>query len=339
MERFTVGVVGAGWVACDRHIPSFSAVPGVDIVAILDRHEGRAQDAATRFGIPRVVGSMADMIALGVDAVTIATSPWSHAEIAIQALDAGIHVFCEKPMAMSVPQATAMAAAAERAGRLLTISHNFSFSRATRRAERFLGATPGLRYASAVQLSSPARRLPAWYRDLPGGLLFDESPHLLYSLARWCGDLTVRAATATWDVPGEPGTVEVLFGGRVPARATMIFGAPLSEWHVTLVGARGVVDLDLFRDLAIRLRPDGAHGARDILRTSATGLLEHTAGFAASGALLARGRLRWGHDVLIARFVAAARGERRNPVPLRESVGVVRLTEELLDAIGVGVAA
>lgn len=339
MEPFKVGVVGAGWVACDRHIPSFSSVPGVKVVAILDRHEGRAQDAAGRFEIPRVVGSLAEMLALGIDALTIATPPWSHAELAIEALGAGVHVFCEKPMAMSVAEATAMAAAAERAGRLLTISHNFSFSRAARRAERFLGRSPGLRYASAVQLSSPARRLPPWYRDLPGGLLFDESPHLLYTLTRWCGDLTVRAATATWDGPGEPGAVEVLFGGRVPARATMVFGAPLSEWHVTLVGRRGVVDLDLFRDIAVRLRPDGAHGPRDILRTSATGLLEHAAGFAASGALLARGRLRWGHDALIARFVAAARGERRNPVPLRESVGVVRLTEEILETTGVSVAA
>lgn len=334
MSAFRVGVVGAGWVACDRHIPSFAALPGVEVVAIVDHDPKRAGAAAERLRIPTVVDSFDRLLDLDLDAVTIATPPWSHAELAITALDRGLHVFCEKPMAMSVDEATGMAMAAERSGRTLTVSHNFSFSRAARSAERFLGREPDLRYASAVQLSSPARRLPTWYRDLPAGLLFDESPHLLYTLARWCGDLEVEAATASWDPAGEPAVVEVLFRGRIPARATMVFGAPLSEWHVTLVGGAGVVDLDLFRDIAVRLRPDGAHGARDILRTSATGMLDHAAGFAASGALLARGRLRWGHDRIIAAFVDAAQGRGPNPVPLRESVGVVRLTADILARIG-----
>jgi len=331
---FRVGMIGTGWVAVDRHIPSLLAHPEVEFVGFHDHRPHRAAEVTQRFGLAGFP-SVDALLREGLDGVSIATSPWSHAEHAIAALDAGVHVFCEKPMAMDVRQAEAMAEAASSAGRILTISHNFSFSRSARRARAFLGEQPDLRYASAVQLSSPARRLPTWYRDLPAGLLFDESPHLLYTLARWCGDLSVAATHATWDAEHrEPATVEVLFSGAVPARATMVFGAPMSEWHVTLVGRAGVVDMDLFRDIAVRLTPDGSHAAGDIMRTSARGMLDHAAGFAASGALLARGRLHWGHDVLIGRWIDACQGRIGNPVPLGESLAVVRLTDEILRSIG-----
>jgi len=331
---FRVGLVGAGWVAQDRHIPSFRLLPGVEIVGVYDRRPDRAREVAARFGIGFVARDVRELFAADLDAVSIATSPWSHAEYSREALAAGLHVFCEKPMALDLAEANAMADAATAAGRVLTISHNFGFSRSTRAARDYLGPAPDLLYASAVQLSSERRRLPAWYRDLPGGLLFDEVPHLLYTLRGWCGQLRLAGATATWRDDGHPGVVEAQFTGTVPARATMIFGAPLSEWHVTLVGRRRVVDLDLFRDIAVRVGSDGAHQARDIARTSAKVMLDHGAGFVQSGFGMVRGHLFWGHDALIAAFVEASRGRRDNPVPVGDALDVVAMTGDLLAAIG-----
>jgi predicted dehydrogenase len=336
---FRVGLIGTGWVAQDRHIPSFRAIDGVELVGVYDRRPGAAQVAAERHGIGFVAGSRDELLAAGLDAIAVATSPWSHAEHAIAALDAGLHVFCEKPMALDGEQARAMAEAAERAGRLLTISHNFLFARSTGAARRYLGARPALRWASALQLSSERRRLPEWYRRLPAGLLFDEVPHLLYTLRDWCGPLALEQATATWRPDGHPGVVQAVFAGAVPAQVTMVFGAPVSEWHVTLVGERRVVDLDLFRDIAIRVPSDGAHGALDIARTSAKAMLDHTLGFAASGFRLVRGRQRWGHDALIEAFVTAARTAGPNPVPTGDAVDVVTMTDALLAAIGTSRAA
>ena len=333
-----VGIIGTGWVARDRHIPSFQSIPGVEVVGVYDRNPDRARAVADQFGIDLVARERDELLAAQLDAVSIATSPWSHARHARAALQAGAHVFCEKPMALSEAEANSMAEAAIEAGRVLTISHNFNFARSTQRAREFLGLDPDLLYASAVQLSSERRRLPTWYRDLPGGLLFDEAPHLLYTLRQWCGPLTLRTATATWRADGHPAVVEALFSGRTPARATMIFGAPLSEWHVTLVGRHRVVDLDLFRDIAIRVRADGEHHAADIARTSARAVLDHVSGFAGSGVEMVRGRLRWGHDALIAAFVAAAQGRRDNPIPLSDALDVVRTTDSLLSAIGVRTA-
>jgi predicted dehydrogenase len=330
---FRVGIIGTGWVAQDRHIPSFQSLPGVEVVGVYDRHLDRAEQVAARFGIGLVVRERDELLAAGLNAVSIATSPWSHAEHARAALAAGLHVFCEKPMALDLTEARSMADAAEAAGRVLTISHNFGFARSTRAAREYLGSEPELLYASAVQLSSERRRLPAWYRDLPGGLLFDEVPHLLYTLRDWCGPLQLAGASATWRDDNHPRVVEAEFTGQIPARATMVFGAPLSEWHVTLVGRRRVVDLDLFRDIAVRVGSDGAHHAGDIARTSAKAMLDHGLGFIGSGVEMLRGRLRWGHDVLIAAFVEACQGRRENPVPLDRALDVVRLSDDLMVAI------
>lgn len=331
---FRVGIIGTGWVAQDRHIPSFRAVPGVEVVGVFDRDYERARSAAGRFGIGLVARDRGELLAAGLDAVSIATSPWSHGEHARAALGAGLHVFCEKPMALDLAEARSMAEAATAAGRVLTISHNFDFARSTRMARAYLGPSPELLFASAVQLSSERRRLPTWYRDLPGGLLFDEVPHLLYTLHGWCGSLRLASASATWRPDGHPSVVEAEFTGDAPAHATMIFGAPVSEWHVTLVGERRVVDLDLFRDIAVRIGPDGAHQARDVARTSAKAMLDHGIGFAGSGVAMLRGRLRWGHDALIAAFVDASLGRRDNPVPLGDALAVAATADDLLAAIG-----
>ncbi|MDR3634270.1 MAG: hypothetical protein P4L84_10745, partial [Isosphaeraceae bacterium] len=238
-----------------------------------------------------------------------------------------------KPMALDLAEAKSMTEAATAAGRILTISHNFDFARSTRSARAFLGPSPSLLYASAVQLSSERRRLPVWYRELPGGLLFDEVPHLLYTLRGWCGPLRLASASATWRPDGHPGIVEAHFTGNPPAGATMVFGAPVSEWHVTLIGQRRLVDLDLFRDVAVRLGPDGAHKASEIARTSAKTMLDHGIGFAGSGVAMLRGRLHWGHDALIAAFVDAALGRRDNPVPISDALAVAEMTDDLLAAI------
>lgn len=331
---FRVGVIGTGWVSQARHIPSLQAVPGVEVVGVYDRQEDRAREAARRFGIPFVAQTREDLLAADLDAVSIATSPWSHAEHACAALESGLHVFCEKPMALDSSEAQTMADAAAIAGKILTISHNFLYARSTQHARRYLGTRPALSWVGALQLSSEARRLPDWYRALPGGLLFDEMPHVLYMLRGWCGPLTLAHASATWREDGHPSVVEALFAGPVPAQATMVFGAPLSEWHVTLVGRTRVVDLDLFRDIALRLPSDDAHGALDIARTSAKAIVDHGLGFAASGVNLLRGRQHWGHDRLIRNFVDAARGLGPNPVAVSDALDVVRMTDSLLDAIG-----
>ena len=91
--------------------------------------------------------------------------------------------------------------------------------------------------------------------------------------------------------------------------------------------------MDLFRDLSVRIAPDGAHGARDIARSSAAALGGHALGFAKAGARLVRGRQFWGHDELIAAFIAAVRSGGPTPVDVPEALAVVDFTDDVLAAL------
>lgn len=113
-----VAVVGAGAIA-RRHVAAFRAA-GADVVAVAGRDLARAQALASELGIPQAfAGHRAALAASGCDIVTVATPPSCHAEVTIDALRAGAHVLCEKPFAMGAPEARAMVAEAEGAGRLL----------------------------------------------------------------------------------------------------------------------------------------------------------------------------------------------------------------------------
>ncbi len=278
-KPLAVGVIGAGWVATARHIPSFQRDPRVRVEALLEPAPQRARDAARRYHIPHTYSELPAFLAHGLDVVAICTPPWTHAPLAIEALRRGCHVLVEKPMAMSVEEASQMVEAAKEAGTSLCIAHNFLFSRSMRKAMLLLerGDVGQVQHAIALQLSSPQRRLPSWYPDLPGGLFFDESPHMVYLLRRFLGDLTVQQA---WGQAAPPDVAQTL--DRVEARLqgawgsahlSMSFRSPISEWLLMVVGTKRVLVLDVFRDILMVQSPDGAHGTGDVLKKLLPGLL------------------------------------------------------------------
>ncbi len=110
-----VAVVGTGF-GCITHVRAMQAA-GLEVVALVGRDPDKTARRARLFDIPASFTSAADALALDdVDAVTIATPPHSHADIALAAIAAGKHVVCEKPFARHAPEARTMLAAARRAG-------------------------------------------------------------------------------------------------------------------------------------------------------------------------------------------------------------------------------
>src|SRR5205085_12132579 len=90
---------------------------GFDVLALVGRDPSKTEERARRFEVPRGLTSLADALALpGVEAVTIATPPHTHAPLVLEALAAGRHVLCEKPFARDASEARAVLRAAEEAG-------------------------------------------------------------------------------------------------------------------------------------------------------------------------------------------------------------------------------
>jgi predicted dehydrogenase len=119
-----IGIIGAGGML-RYHAAGFKSA-GAEIVAVADVNEAAAQKVAAREGIPHAFGDVARMLkeCPEIDAVSVIVPNKFHAPVAMQALKAGKHVFCEKPPAISHKEAAAMAALAAKMKRTLMFNFN-----------------------------------------------------------------------------------------------------------------------------------------------------------------------------------------------------------------------
>jgi len=127
MEILKVGVIGCGSIAQRRHLPEYHANQQVEIVAVCDVVGERAEKMAKEYGA-KAFTDYKEVIKLGeIDAISVCLPNYLHAPVSIEALSAGKHVLCEKPMATSKEEAEAMIEAAKVNNKKLMIAHNQRF--------------------------------------------------------------------------------------------------------------------------------------------------------------------------------------------------------------------
>lgn len=106
MNAVNIGLIGAGEIAQNFHLPIHFRLPNVNIFAIYDRNKSKAQLIAEKYNIPHVCTTYEEMLKLNeLDAVDICTSTDVHAEIAVAAIEAGKHTLIEKPIARNYEEA------------------------------------------------------------------------------------------------------------------------------------------------------------------------------------------------------------------------------------------
>ena len=118
------GVIGAGAINQRRHLPEIHANPLSDVVAVSDPNKQRVRSIAECYGAAAYTDHRKLIAAGGLDAVVVGTPNAYHAPQTIDALRAGLHVLCEKPMAGDAKEAKAMIAAAKKARKYLMIGMN-----------------------------------------------------------------------------------------------------------------------------------------------------------------------------------------------------------------------
>ena len=117
-EKVRIGVVGAGGWADLLHLPALTSHPRAEVVAICGRTRARAEAMAQKYAIPQVFTDYHELIERGgLQALVVVTPDDLHYPITMEALDAGLHVLCEKTLALNAAQAKAMYDKAEAAGR------------------------------------------------------------------------------------------------------------------------------------------------------------------------------------------------------------------------------
>ncbi|MDE2401934.1 MAG: Gfo/Idh/MocA family oxidoreductase [Burkholderiales bacterium] len=321
MKRIRIGIIGLGWVSTHRHIPSLLRNPRFEIVAVADRNADLAVRWAKKLRVRHwsAASSILEIDWLSeVDAVDVATAPMSHYPLIKGALLAGKHVITEKPFAMSLEQGEELVSLAKIKNLRLAIVHNFQFASSTQRLIKDIdrGRLGTVRSIVAFQWGNPLRRLPTWYEQLPSGLFFDESPHLLYLVRRLSpGPLRLVHVDSCPSTLGlrTPASVDASFRATVgevdiPVTVNCRFEAPLSEWHVAVLGDKATGVVDVFRDIYLKLPNDGSHGAFMVARTSWHATVMHWARHIVNGPLHLVGRLLYGNEIVFSRFAQAIDG-------------------------------
>jgi predicted dehydrogenase len=135
-----VGVIGAGAFAEACHLPGLQKHPHAKVVAICGRNHARTRAMADRFGIPAVYTDYRELCARAdIDAVTIVTPNAAHAEQAVVAFQHGKHVFCEKPLGVTVAEADEMLRAAEASQKIHQVGFIYRYLYGVQELKRLIG--------------------------------------------------------------------------------------------------------------------------------------------------------------------------------------------------------
>ena len=192
-----VGVIGGGQMA-QVHIFYLRKYRLGQIVGVCDIDERRAQETARKFRIQNYYHHPAKLIEdSNPEVVHVVTPPQTHAALAVEAMEAGCHVFVEKPMALSVEQADHMIAVAKRTRKKLCVDHNHLFDPIVLEAKNYLTEGRlgqllavdhfqgfGMRYRHLSDGSTPQEH---WLAHLAGGAIQDIAPHSLAFLLEFAG--------------------------------------------------------------------------------------------------------------------------------------------------------
>ena len=187
-----VGIIGCGGIANSKHMPSLAKVKDCEMVAFCDIIPERAENAAKKFGTAdaKAYTDYKELLAdPEIEVIHVCTPNRSHSFITVDALHAGKHVMCEKPMAINSVEAKKMIDAAKETGKKLTIGYQSRFREDSMymKKESEDGTFGDIYYAKATALRR--RAVPTWgvflnEYEQGGGPLIDIGTHAL-DLTLW----------------------------------------------------------------------------------------------------------------------------------------------------------
>ncbi len=184
MAKVKIALIGAGNIA-NTHLDSYTRVPDAEIYAICDINPARLQETADKFHIDKRYADLDTMLRElpELDAADVCVWNCNHASCTIKALEAGLHVLCEKPMAYTADEAAKMQEAAEKNGKLLMIGFVLRFSDQTKIAKDFIdnGYLGDIYYAKAQYVRRHGNP-GGWFADKMrsgGGPIIDLGVHVI----------------------------------------------------------------------------------------------------------------------------------------------------------------
>ncbi|MBT5877116.1 MAG: Gfo/Idh/MocA family oxidoreductase [Candidatus Latescibacteria bacterium] len=260
-RKLKVGIIGLGLGR--HHLAGYASNDQVEIIGVADLDDNRLHEAQSEYEIPETCHAYEDLLTLGPDLVSVALPNFLHAPATVAALDAGVHVLCEKPMAVSVAEAQKMVDAAKRNDRYLMIALNNRFRAESQILKKLIdqGELGEIYYAKTGWLRR--RGIPGaggWFTTKAksgGGPLIDLGVHMI-DLTRWLmgnpKPVTVQGSVYSkfahtvedghYDVEDlAVGFIRLEGGATLIAEASWATNVPQESSYVKLMGTKGGAEI------------------------------------------------------------------------------------------------
>ena len=291
-QPLRVAVIGVGWWAVENHLPVLCARSDVEVRAVCRKGAAELEWVAQRFDVPVATEDFESLPWEELDAVVVSSPHSFHHAHAVAALDRGLHVLCEKPLAITAADAFDMVKRALEQEVVLLVPHGWQFLPQAAAARQWIrGGRIGRLEHVVAQMASPARGLfsgeenpfpgvesqpePSTWVGEEGGYAYGQLSHL-FALVFWLTGLTPTEVMGSV-TPGPAGSDlydAFLTTTRQGPLVSVSGGAgvPTSQRHhmeVRVFGTEGVVVVDLERDRIELVRQDGDDYAFPLMRGAA----------------------------------------------------------------------
>ena len=338
-RKLKAGILGAGGIS-EFHIRGLQRLADVEIVGVADVNQSRASELAQRFAVPRTFSSLAAMLEARPDVVHVLTPPGAHAENTIEALRGGCHVLVEKPLATSVEDCDAIAAAAAEADKSVCVGHSLLRDPFVARALEIarsgaIGDVVGVDHFRG-QFYAPYAGGPMPYQFRDGGFPFrDLGVHSLYILEALLG--RIEDATLRLGPPSRDGC-PFFKDWRVLVQCKRGMGQIYISWNVKPLqdvlmvhGTRGVIRADIM-GMSVTTRKKGRlpGPAERILNSVGEGRRMMTQVTGNVLKVLRKKLLRYhGLQMLVGEFYQSTRGGAPPPVSIEDARPIINWTERI----------
>jgi predicted dehydrogenase len=241
-DKLRVGVIGGG-VMGQTHVLSLLAISGADLAGVAAPDIGpEVAKLCSAAGVP-VSDDVAGLLKSGLDAVVVATPTDTHVSLVEEAAAAGVHVFCEKPLALGVKQAQSAVDACEQAGVKLAVGHVVRYFPAYAKIRELVtrGEIGSPAMAKCRRMSAPPGEARAWYAEglRSGGVITDMGVHD-FDWLLWClGPVERVSALVAGRRAGQVAMVVLAHEGGAISSVELSWMDPTGFWTAVEVSGPG----------------------------------------------------------------------------------------------------
>lgn len=283
-EMLKAAVIGAGLIS-KEHLRFLAQSEQAKLVGVCDLSPAAARYAAQQFQAGSAYTDYRQMLEeTEPDVVHILTPPQTHKKLATDCLEAGSHVICEKPIALTYDEFKELWAVAQQQGRHLMENHNYRFNQPILALEKLvregvLGEVQEVEVRMALAIREGSRyddqNLPSPLHQLPAGVIHDFITHLCYLTLRFLPDWDRIAAA--WSNHGGGNLFKyddldaLILGGSVHGRIRFSCHTQPDCFTVTVRGRRGYAETDLFQPYLQYVVPRGGKQLSPLINQFASG--------------------------------------------------------------------